>query len=109
MNQYMVFDDCVAQYEGYEIYPTEWENFPIHHTDPFWNADLFDEPQVQDFSTDGFVFEVNGDAATDDVLLRASIAGGYMLLGIRNARGHRLIWLEQATVKAFRDFINTTK
>ena len=105
-----MFRDCVGRFEYSESrQPTEWENFPIHHMDPFWNAELFDERQVQDFSTDGFLFEVSGGYASDSVLLRAYRSAGGLMLAIKDARGHQVIWLKPSTLKAFRDYINTTK
>ena len=109
MNQYMVFDDCVAQYEGYEIYPTEWECFPIHHTDPFWNAALFDEPQRQDFTVVDPIFMVSGDWASDGVRLLASKLVEGMLLEIKDDSGYLSIWLDQETFEAFQAFIKTDK
>ena len=103
--------DCVARFEDSESrQPTEWENFPIHHTDPFWNAALFDEPQHHQFRVDGPVFTVRGGWAADEVdLIAHPIAGGLMLLVRYGRRSSREIWLEPTTFKAFRDYINTTK
>ena len=48
MNQYLAWDDCVARYGDWDIFPTEWKGFPIHHTDPFWNAALFEDEDYDD-------------------------------------------------------------
>ena len=109
MKQYLAFDECVAQYEDDELFPTEWEGYPLYHTDPFWNAALFDEPQRQDFRAADLIFMVSGDWASDGVRLLASKTVEGMLLEIKDDSGYLPIWLEPATLKAFRDFINTTK
>ena len=42
MKDCFVGRDCVGRFEDDNYrQPIEWENFPIHHTDPFWNADLY--------------------------------------------------------------------
>lgn len=111
MKQFLTFDDGVSRYESHEIFPTEWEYFPIHHTDPFWNAELFDKPQprTQDFKVDGPAFTVYGDWASEDVRLRAYRSAGGLLLGIRDNRGRQSVWLEPRTLKAVQDFINTSE
>ena len=100
----------VVWYDEDESRVTEWEHFPIHHTDPFWNAALFDEPQHQQFRVDGPVFTVRGGwAAAEADLIAHPIAGGLLLLVQDGRRSSRGIWLEPTTFKAFRDYINTTK
>ena len=102
--------DCVARFEDSESrQPTEWENFPIHHTDPFWNAALFDEPQHQQFRVGGTVFTVLGGWASRDVRLRAYHSDAGLMLTIQDRRGKQSIWLELSTLKAFKAFLNTTK
>lgn len=42
MKHVFTYRDCVAWFDAGEYHsPTEWELFPIHHADPFWNAELF--------------------------------------------------------------------
>ena len=110
MNQYHAWVDCVAKYDGGSRFPNEWQGYPRGLTDPFWNADLFDEPQHQQFRVDGTVFTVRGGWAADEAdLLAHPIAGGLMLLIQDGRRSSRQIWLDPTTFKAFRDYINTTK
>ena len=109
MNQYLAWDDCVAKYDVGRRFPTEWQGYPRGLTDPFWNAALFDEPQRQDFRAADPIFMVSGDWASDGVRLLASKTVEGMLLEIKDDSGYLSIWLEPATLKAFRDFINTTK
>lgn len=109
MSEYIAWDDCVAKYGVWDIFPTEWNGFPIHHTDPFWNAALFDEPQHRQFRVDGPDFEVRGDWTADDVSLQASKLVKGMLLEIKDDSGYLSIWLDQETCEAFQAFINTTK
>ena len=99
----------VVWYEDDEGRVTEWEHFPIHHTDPFWNAPLFDEPQRQDFMAIDPIFMVSGDWASDGVRLLASKLVEGMLLEIKDDSGYLSIWLDQETFEAFQAFINTTK
>lgn len=105
--QYFTFTDCIARFEGDEVYPTEWELFPIHHADPFWNADLFDERQskYQEFSSVGQVFEVYGDWVSRDVKLQVYTNRRGMMLEIRDRKLTRSIWLEKSARQSFRDYI----
>lgn len=109
MSEYIAWDDCVARYGEWDIFPTEWRGFPIHHTDPFWNADLFDEPPYQEFIVNGPDFVVRGDWGSNGVRLHAYANAKGLLLMIQDRGEHRGIWLEPETLKAFQDHINTTK
>lgn len=109
MSEYIAWDDCVARYEGWDIFPTEWEGFPIHHTDPFWNAALFDEPQDQEVVAYGHDLSVYGDLVSNTVRLRASATAGSLLLVIENRGVHQSIWLEQSALQSLLDYIHTAK
>lgn len=85
MSEYIAFEDCVARYEGWDIFPTEWQGFPIHHTDPFWNAALFDEPPYPGFRAVGTVVAVSGDWAPGDVSLPANPRTGGPTLWIKES------------------------
>lgn len=110
MSEYIAFEDCVAKYDGDKRYPTAWQAYPLDLTDPLRNAALFDAPQRQEFSVDGWpIFDVIGDWASRDVRLRAYHSDAGLMLTIQDRRGKQSIWLEPTTFKAFRDYLNTTK
>ena len=88
---------------------TQYITFGGYQANKVWDAALPDEPQRQELSIDEPGFAVRGDWASDDVELRAYYNAGGLMLAIKDHRGHRSIWLEPSTFKAFQDYINTAK
>ena len=126
MSEYMVFEDYVTRYEDYDIYPTEREGFPIHHTDPFWNAALFDEPQADWLSpsyydygqevtlTDKNELVIRHDVPSchegvgeDDVTATFQVDSNHLYVFVRSEKVGRAIWIGPSAARKLRDYLNS--
>lgn len=125
MSEYIAFEDCVARYEGHDLLPTEWRGFPIHHTDPLWNAGAFypasGDPVSPSYYEHGQTVTLTNknelvirhdvpscheDPEMDDVTAMFHVIGDHLYVYVRSNWAGRAIWIGPSAASELRDYLN---
>ena len=125
MKHVFTYRDCIGRFEDGETHPTEWENFPIHHTDPLWNAGSFypasGDPVSPSYYEHGQTVTLTNknelvirhdvpscheDPEMDHVTATFRVADDHLYVYVRSNWAGRAIWIGPSAAAELRDYLN---
>lgn len=117
MKDCFTYSDCVARYEPGEIQATEWEGYPLYHSDPLWNAALFEDyydhgQEVTLTNKNELVIHHDVPSCHEDLEMGHVTATFHansdrLYVYVSSYWASRAIWIGPSAARELRDYLNS--